>query len=91
MRRGRPRPARSAARKKTRAKQPKQRFHDRGGKDWKGPIVGYREVELLRKFLTTSNKIMSRKRAGTSASEQRDLKVAVKHARHLGLLPYTGP
>ena len=91
MRRGAPRPKRASAKKKTRAKQPKRRFYDRGGKDWQGPLISYREVELLRKFLTTSNKIMSRKRAGTSAAEQRDLKVAVKYARFLGLLPYTGP
>ncbi len=76
--------------KKTREFHTKRRFPDRGGKDWKGPIVDYKEVELLRKFLTTSSKIMSRKRAGTSAAEQRDLKRAIKYARFLALLSYTG-
>jgi small subunit ribosomal protein S18 len=47
-------------------------------------------VDLLRKFLTASNKMMSRKRAGTSASEQRDLRRAVKRARFLALLPFVG-
>ena len=65
------------------------RFPDRGGKDWQGPVVDYKEVELLRKFLTTSAKLMSRKRAGTSAQEQKALKEAVKQARFLSLLPYT--
>jgi ribosomal protein S18 len=66
------------------------RFPERAGKDWVGPIVDYKEVDLLRKFLTSSSKIMSRKRAGTSAKEQHALKQAVKQARFLALLPYAG-
>jgi ribosomal protein S18 len=33
---------------------------------------------------------MSRKRAGTSAEEQRALRSAVKHARFMALVPYVG-
>ena len=40
--------------------------------------------------MTNSNKMMSRKRAGTSAAEQRAVKQAIKHARFLGLIPYKG-
>ncbi len=76
--------------KKRRSIKGKRRFHDRGGKGWKGSLVDYKEVELLRKFLTASSKIMSRKRAGTSAFEQRDVRRAIKRARFLALLPYTG-
>ena len=76
--------------KKRRVLKNKRRFNDRGGKDWKGPIVDYKEVDLLRKFLTASSKMMSRKRAGTSAREQRDVRRAIKRARFLALLPYTG-
>ncbi len=65
----------------------KRRFPSRGGPEWKGPIVDYKEVELLRKLITTSSKVMSRKRAGTNAREQRDLKRAIKYARFLALLP----
>jgi len=71
--------------------QGKCRFPGRMGKDWKGPIVDYKEVDLLRKFLTASSKMMSRKRAGTSAREQRDIRRAIKRARFLALLPFTGP
>lgn len=74
-----------------RKRQTKCRFADRTGKDWKGPIVDYKEVELLRKFLTASSKMMSRKRGGTSAEEQRDLRRAIKRARFMALLPFTGP
>jgi len=78
-----------AASKRRRLFQGVERFPERAKKSWEGPLVDYKEVELLRKFLSSSNKLMSRKRAGTSAKEQRALKRAVKHARFLALLPYT--
>ena len=82
---------RTDRKKKYRSQQQgKSRFPNRGGKDWKGPIVDYKEVDLLHKFLTVSNKMMSRKRAGTNAREQRDIRRAIKKARFLALLPYTG-
>ena len=68
----------------------KRRFPNRRGAEWKGPIVDYKEVDLLRKFLTASSKMMSRKRAGTSAAEQRDIRRAIKRARFMALLPFTG-
>jgi ribosomal protein S18 len=67
-----------------------RRFPDRGGPGWVGPLVSYKEIELLRKFLTSSSKLMSRKRAGTDTQEQKALKLAVKQARFLALLPYRG-
>ena len=76
-------------RKKGRFFHTSQRFPDRAKKDWEGPLLDYKEVELLRKFLTSSAKIMSRKRAGTSAREQRALQLAIKRARYMALLPYT--
>jgi len=65
------------------------RFPERAREEWEGPVVDYKEVELLRKFLSTSSKLMSRKRAGTSAQEQKALKQAIKQARQISLLPYT--
>lgn len=67
-----------------------QRFPQRSGTDWVGPLVDYKEIELLRKFLTSSSKLMSRKRAGTSAQEQNALKEALKRARFMSLLPFAG-
>ena len=58
-----------------------QRFPERAQASWVGPLVDYKEVELLRKFLTSSCKVMSRKRAGTSAREQAAVQAAIK--RHL--------
>jgi len=68
----------------------RQRFPKRKSKEWTGPLVDYKEVDLLRKFLTTSSKLMSRRRAGTSAQEQKSLKQAIKRARFLALVPYAG-
>ncbi len=82
--------ASDSSRKAGRAQKGKRRFPERGGKDWKGPIVDYKEVDLLRKLLTASSKMMSRKRAGTNAREQRDVARAIKRARFMALLPYKG-
>jgi small subunit ribosomal protein S18 len=96
MRRGRPgapagkRQGALAKKKKPRTVRAARRFPERARDDWHGPILSYREVELLRKFLTSSCKVMSRKRAGTSAREQAAVQAAVKRARYLALVPYTG-
>ena len=54
-----------------------------------GP-VDYKNVAGLQKFVSQQGKLFSRKRSGFSAQKQRDLKLAVKYARYLGLLPYVG-
>ena len=74
----------------TRGFHTESRFPDRTGAEWIGPLVDYKEIDLLRKFLTSSSKLMSRKRAGTNAQEQKSLKLAVKRARFLALIPYRG-
>lgn len=50
--------------------------------------VDYKDTDILRKFLNPHGRIISRKRTGISAKYQRQLAVAVKRARFLGLLPY---
>ncbi|MCK4657984.1 MAG: 30S ribosomal protein S18 [Phycisphaerae bacterium] len=76
--------------KKTRSTKKSQRFPKRNSPEWKGPIVDYKEVELLRKFMTSSSKMMSRKRAGTTTREQEAVKLAIKYARYMALVPYRG-
>ena len=66
------------------------KFPGRGGQVWDGPLVDYKELELLRRCMTTSSKVMSRKRTGASAQEQKSLQRAVKRARFLALIPYSG-
>lgn len=50
--------------------------------------IDYKDVEILKKFLNPSGKIMSHKRTGVTSKNQRALSQAVKNARFLGLLPY---
>lgn len=79
-----------AAKKKRKVSQARSPFMDRRRKDWEGAIVDYKELDMLRKFLTPSGKIISRKRAGTDASEQREVRRAIKRARFMALLPFVG-
>ena len=51
--------------------------------------VDYKDVPLLRRFISDRGKIEPRRRVSTSAKHQRSLAIAIKRARHLGLLPFT--
>ena len=53
--------------------------------------VDYKQVELLKDFITENGKIIPARITGTKAHYQRQLAVAVKRARFLALLPYTDP
>lgn len=51
--------------------------------------IDYRDLDLLRKYVTESGRILGRSRTGACAKHQRMLTRAVKRARHLAMLPYT--
>jgi small subunit ribosomal protein S18 len=51
--------------------------------------IDYKDVKLLRTFLSERGKIIPRRITGTSAKHQHLLTQAIKRARHLALLPYT--
>ncbi|MCC6429060.1 MAG: 30S ribosomal protein S18 [Phycisphaerales bacterium] len=56
----------------------------------KGKVfVDWKDIETLRRMMSPNGKIYGRKRAGTSAAEQRMVSQAIKRARYMGLLPYT--
>jgi len=50
--------------------------------------IDYKDTELLRRFLTASARMMSRRRTDVTAKNQRKLSMAIKRARFMGLLPY---
>jgi small subunit ribosomal protein S18 len=50
----------------------------------------YSETATLQKFISDRGKIIGRTRNGLCAKHQRRLTAAVKHARHLALLPFVG-
>ena len=51
--------------------------------------VDYKDIELLKGFVTESGKIVPARITGTKAKYQRQLTQAIKIARYLALLPYT--
>jgi len=51
--------------------------------------VGFKDLKLLKEFITETGKIIPARMTGTSAKYQRQLNKAVKRARHLSLIPYT--
>lgn len=51
--------------------------------------IDYKDLELLRQYVTETGKIVPSRITGTSAKYQRQLATAVKRARYLALLPYT--
>ena len=51
--------------------------------------IDYKDVELLKDFITEVGKIMPARITGTRARYQRQLATAIKRARFLALLPYT--
>ena len=51
--------------------------------------VDYKQVDLLKDFISENGKLIPARITGTKAHYQRQLATAVKRARFLALLPYT--
>jgi ribosomal protein S18 len=51
--------------------------------------VDYKDVAMLRKFVSDRGKIRARRVTGNCSQHQRDVAAAVKNARELALLPYS--
>ena len=50
--------------------------------------IDYKDVELLKRFISQNGKIIPRRVTGTKAKYQRMLATAIKRARQMALLPY---
>ncbi len=50
--------------------------------------IDYKQIQILRTFMTDSGKILSSRITGSCAKHQRQLSRAIKRARNLALLPY---
>lgn len=50
--------------------------------------VDYKDVDLLKDFITETGKVVPSRITGTKAKYQRQLTTAIKRARFLALLPY---
>lgn len=51
--------------------------------------VDYKDITILKDFITETGKIVPSRVTGTKAKYQRQLSTAVKRARYIALLPYS--
>lgn len=75
----------------------KSRVRQSGAATRRGPLsetalesVDYKDVSTLRPFLSDKGKIRSRGFTGLSPRQQRKVAKAIKNAREMALLPYSG-
>ncbi|MQC19078.1 MAG: 30S ribosomal protein S18 [Chloroflexi bacterium] len=52
-------------------------------------VVDYKNVQMLRRYITDGAKMEARRKVGTCAKHQRVVSQAIKRARQVALLPYT--
>jgi len=52
--------------------------------------VDYKKIDLLRKYVTEEGTIRPRRQTGACAKHQRTVAAAIKQARQIALLPFTG-
>jgi small subunit ribosomal protein S18 len=72
--------------KKKILRRKKKALHCPYCKDKRDP--DYKDYNNLAKFMTDRSKIIGESRSGLCAKHQRRLSIAIKRARHLGLLPF---
>lgn len=51
-------------------------------------VLDYKNVKLLKRFVSEKGKLLSKRNTGLNCKEQRSLEIAVKRARYMALLPY---
>ena len=52
-------------------------------------VLDYKEVKMMRSFITERGKIIPRRISGNCAKHQRALTTAIKRARTIALVPFT--
>jgi len=56
----------------------------------KNKKIDYKNTDMLRPLVSDRGKIRPRRQTGTCARHQRQVAVAIKRARHMALLPFSG-
>ena len=83
--------AKGSARKRTKTKdngrKPKKKVSPLTSENI--TYIDYKDVDLLRRFMSDRAKIRSRRVSGNDSQQQRQIARAIKNAREMGLLAYT--
>ncbi len=56
----------------------------------KNAVIDWKQIEVLRRYVSDEGKIRPRRQTGVCAKHQRELARAIKRARHMALLPFSG-
>ncbi len=52
--------------------------------------IDYKDIARIRKYVSERGKILPKRMSGNCAQHQRELTIAIKRARHVALLPFSG-
>lgn len=55
----------------------------------KNKDIDYKDVNMLKRYISERGKILPRRITGNCAKHQRALTVSIKRSRHIALMPYT--
>jgi small subunit ribosomal protein S18 len=58
-------------------------------KAWKVEYIDFKNIRLLKRFISVFERILPRRYTGNSSKHQKMVAQAIKRARFMGLLPYT--
>ncbi|MEK6277833.1 MAG: 30S ribosomal protein S18 [Actinomycetota bacterium] len=73
-----------------RRRGPSDRFRPRKYTRINVEEIDYKDLPLLRRFISDKGKLRSRRVTGLSRQHQKQLALAVRRAREIALLPYVG-
>ena len=79
-----------ARKRRTRVKAKKKDPIFVDGKRPRPMYVDYKDVDLLKKLINRHGRIVGRRKTGCTAVSQHAVSRAIKRARYMALLPYTG-
>lgn len=54
----------------------------------KVPFIDYKDIRMLRSYVTERGKMLAARMTGNCAKHQRELTAAIKRARNIALLPF---
>uniref|UniRef100_A0AB39U2V4 Small ribosomal subunit protein bS18c n=1 Tax=Ophioglossum hongii TaxID=3238578 RepID=A0AB39U2V4_9MONI len=66
----------------------KQSSHRRSSAIGSDEVIDYKNINLLRRFVSEQGKILPKRTNGLTSKQQRSVTVAIKRARLLALLPF---